>query len=73
MTFRDGPLFFLGGGEVVTFFVKKLFAGCSWLKKIVCFKGKNCLQSKGIFFEIHRYFKILTQIGLDINVSFSFI
>ena len=35
---RDGPLFFIGGG---TFFVKKLFASCSWLKKIVCFKVMN--------------------------------
>ena len=34
---RDRPLFFIGGGGGggVTFFVKKLFASCSWLK--------NCL------------------------------
>ena len=31
---------FLSGGGV-TFFVKKLFASCSWLKKIVCFKVMN--------------------------------
>ena len=33
------PLSFYWGG--VTFFVKKLFANCSWLKKIVCFKVIN--------------------------------
>ena len=38
---RDGPLFFIGGGGEGTFFVKKLFASCSWLKKIVCFKVMN--------------------------------
>ena len=32
---RDGPLFFYRG---ITFFIKKLFTSCSWLKKIVCFK-----------------------------------
>ena len=55
---------------------EKLFANGSWLKEIVCFKvmkGKNCLQSKGKFFQIHWYFKISTQIGLDMKVPFSFI
>ena len=52
VTTRDGPLFLSG----VTFSVKKLFRSCNWLKKIVCFKvmkGKNCLQSKEKFFEMH--------------------
>ena len=61
---RDGPLFFIGGGGGY-FFVKKLFASCSWLKKLFA-KQKE-------FFWNTLIFKILTQIGLDIKVSFSFI
>ena len=40
---KGWTIIFVGGG---TFFVKKLFASCNWLKKIVC-------KAKGKFFEIH--------------------
>ena len=49
---RDEPLFFYGGGAVS---VKKLFASCSWLKKIVCFKvikGKIVCHAAGNFMKL---------------------
>ena len=73
VSFKGWTIIFYWG---VTFFIKKLFASCNWLEKNACFKGmkgKNCLQSKGKFFKNTLIFKILTQIGLDIKVSFSFI
>ena len=40
-TLGTGHYFLSGGG---TFYVKKLFASCSWLKKVVCKAKGNFLK-----------------------------
>ena len=66
-------IFYRGGGYL---FRKKIVRKL-WLAENICllqdYEGKNCLQSKENFLQIHWYFKILTQIGPDMKVSFSFI
>ena len=71
--FWDGPLFFNRGRD--TFSLKKLFATYGRLKKIVCFKvtkGKIICKAKGNFLKYINIFTFLTQIGLNVKVSFSF-
>ena len=66
--------FFIGGG--VTFFIKKLFTSCSWLKKNCLLQGyelkKLSARQREIFWNT-LIFQDFDTIGLDIKISLSFI